>query len=195
MRYEKGHKEASRQRIIDTASARFRKDGIEAVGLAELMAEAGLTHGAFYSHFSSKEDLVRAVMERTTARFVERFESQVKDGGLESWIRFYLRTGHRDHPEGGCAAAALAAELARHPEMSRQAFTENLARVTDSIAKYLPADLTFDEKRKTARSIFSLLVGAIQMARAVNDPTLSDEMLEAGIASALSLARIKTNQS
>ncbi len=195
MRYEKGHKETTRQRIIETASARFRKDGIASVGLADLMADAGLTHGGFYSHFSSKEDLVRAVMEETSKRFVERFENQVQEGGLEGWIRHYLRSSHRDNAANGCAAAALAAELARHPGTSRKAFTENVAIVTESISKYLPGGQSEDAKRKTAKSIFSLLMGAIQLSRAVDQPTLSDEILEGAIASALALAQLKTQQS
>jgi len=142
MRYEKGHKEITRRRIVETAAARFRKDGIEGVGLADLMAEAGLTHGGFYSHFSSKEDLVRAAMEEASCHSVQNFERRIEEGGLEAWIRAYLRTGHRDHPEKGCAVATLAAELARHPKATRKAFTENLAKVTASIASHLPATMT-----------------------------------------------------
>jgi AcrR family transcriptional regulator len=192
MRYEKGHKETTRRRIIETASARFRKDGIEGVGLADLMAEAGLTHGGFYSHFSSKEDLVRAVMEEAGFNAMQNFTRRVEEGGLEAWIRAYLRTGHRDHPERGCVVATLAAELARHPKSSRKPFTERLAQVRASIEEHLPAEIEPARKRKIAVGIFSALVGALQMARAVDDPELSDEILEAGIASALALAQIPT---
>ncbi|HEY0257840.1 MAG TPA: TetR/AcrR family transcriptional regulator [Candidatus Methylacidiphilales bacterium] len=192
MRYEKGHKETTRRRIVETAAARFRKDGIEGVGLADLMAEAGLTHGGFYSHFSSKEDLVKAAMEEAACHSVQNFARRTEEGGLETWIRSYLRTGHRDHPEKGCVVATLAAELARHPKATRQAFTENLARVMTSVESHLPASMTSALKRKTAVGVFATLVGAMQMARAVNDPRLSDEILEAGIISALALARINT---
>jgi TetR/AcrR family transcriptional repressor of nem operon len=192
MRYEKGHKETTRRRIIETAAARFRKDGIEGVGLADLMAEAGLTHGGFYSHFSSKEDLVKAAMQEAACRSVEKFNQRIEEGGLEVWIRSYLRTGHRDHPEQGCAVAALAAELARHPKATRKGFTERLEKLTSAIESHLPASMAPALKRKTAVGVFSTLVGAIQMARAVSDPVLSDEILEAGITSALNLAQINT---
>ena len=83
MRYEKGHKEVTRQRIIETAAARFRKDGIEGVGVADLMAEAGLTHGGFYSHFSSKEELIKAAMEEASAVSAIKFDKRVEEGGKE----------------------------------------------------------------------------------------------------------------
>jgi AcrR family transcriptional regulator len=189
MRYEKGHKEATRRRIVETAAARFRKHGIGEVGLADLMAEAGLTHGGFYSHFASKEDLVREAMEEASNYSVRNFERRIGEGGLEAWIRGYLRAGHRDHPEGGCVVAALASELARHPKMTRESFSANLAGRIAAIESHLPARLSRAQKRKTAIGIFSTLVGALQMARAVTDPKLSDEILEAGITTALSLAK------
>lgn len=192
MRYEKGHKETTRRRIVETAAARFRKDGIDGVGLADLMAEAGLTHGGFYSHFSSKEDLVRAAMEEASAHSSQNFDRRIEEGGLESWIRGYMRPGHRDHPERGCAVAALASELARHPVATRKGFTEKLSRVTASIEQHLPTGLSSALKRKTAIGIFATLVGALQMARAVSDAELSEQILEAGITSALALAHIKS---
>jgi TetR/AcrR family transcriptional repressor of nem operon len=192
MRYEKGHKESTRRRIVETAAARFRKDGIESVGVADLMAEAGLTHGGFYSHFSSKEDLVRAAMEEASGRSVERFNQRIAEGGLEAWIRSYLRTAHRDHPERGCATAALAAELARHPKATRKGFTERLEKLTSAIEAHLPDSLGRTQKRKTAIGVFATMTGAMQMARVVDDPVLSDRILEAGIASALTLAQIKS---
>jgi TetR/AcrR family transcriptional regulator, transcriptional repressor for nem operon len=190
MRYEKGHKEETRRRIVETASARFRKDGIDGVGVADLMSEAGLTHGGFYSHFTSKEDLVRAAMDEASSHSVANFARRIEEGGLEAWIRAYLRTAHRDHPERGCAAAALASELARRPKSSRKAFSERLENVTGLITSHLPASMTPAEKRQTAIAIFSTLIGAMQMSRAVVDSAHSEEILEAGIASALSLAGI-----
>jgi AcrR family transcriptional regulator len=192
MRYEKGHKETTRRRIVETAAARFRKDGINGVGLADLMAEAGLTHGGFYSHFASKEDLVQAAMEEASSRSAQRFSQRIEEGGLEAWIRSYLRTGHRDHPERGCAVAALASELARHPKSTRQGFTERLVKFTAAIQSHLPSTMTPARKREIAVGIFSTLIGALQMSRAVNNPRLSDEILEAGIVSALTLAQIKS---
>jgi AcrR family transcriptional regulator len=191
MRYDKGHKQATRHRIVETAAARFRHDGIEGVGLADLMAEAGLTHGGFYSHFASKEDLVQAAIAAATNHSRERFEQRIEEGGLAHWIRTYLRPEHRDHPEKGCAAAALAAELARHPKSTRRGFTESLAKLRPAIEAQLPKGMTPSVKRQRAIGIFATLVGAMQLARAVNDAHVSEEILQAGIASALSLARLE----
>jgi len=189
MRYEKGHKEATRQRIIETAAARFRKDGIEGVGVADLMAEAGLTHGGFYSHFSSKEELIKAAMEEASAVSAIKFDKRVEEGGLEAWIRSYMREEHRDHPEKGCIVAALASELARRPKEVRKGFSVRLAKVTAKIETYLPGALTALQKRRIATGIFATLVGALQMARAVDDTKASNEILEAGITSAMALAQ------
>jgi AcrR family transcriptional regulator len=190
MRYEKGHKEATRLRIIETAAARFRRDGIESVGVADLMSDAGLTHGGFYSHFSSKEDLVRAVVEQATSRSAENFQRRTDEGGLEAWIRAYLRAQFRDQPEKGCLVAALGSELARHPKSTRKCLTELLAERSADVQKFLPPTMKPAQKRRTAIGIFATLVGALQMARTVENETLSDEILEAGIASALTLAHI-----
>ena len=191
MRYEKGHKESTRRRIIDTAFARFRKDGIEGVGVADLMAEAGLTHGGFYSHFKSKEDLVRAIMEEAGVRSRARFAEQIEAGGLEAWIRSYLSPYNRDHPEKSCVVAALGSELSRHSKASREVFTENQAKSIAAMAAQLPSDWTAEKKTQTAYGIYSTLVGALQFARTVTRPEVSDQILEAGIATALSLAQIK----
>ena len=190
MRYEKGHKEATRRRILETAVSRFKKDGIESVGVADLMAEAGLTHGGFYSHFASKEDLVKAVLEEAACHSAKNFARRIEEGGLEAWIRAYLRPEHRDNPGRGCVAAALGSEVVRHPRTTRKAFSENLDNLLASVGKHLPANMTPVQKRRAATGIFATLMGAIQMARAVNDPKVSDEILEAGITSALTLAQL-----
>jgi TetR/AcrR family transcriptional repressor of nem operon len=192
MRYEKGHKESTRQRIIKTAAARFRKGGIHSVGVAGLMSEAGLTHGGFYSHFSSKEDLVRQALAETSAWSRENFNRRNQEGGLEAWIRNYMRTGHRDHPEQGCAVACLAAELARHDKSTRGAFTGNFTQFISDIASKLPVKRGEAVDRKVALAIFSTLVGALQLSRTVNDEQLSTEILEAGVKSALALAEKQT---
>jgi AcrR family transcriptional regulator len=173
MRYEKGHKEATRHRIVETAAARFRRDGIDAVGVADLMGEAGLTHGGFYSHFSSKEELVRAEV------------------GLEGWIRHYLRPGHRDHPERGCMVAALGSELARHPAGTRSVFGKKDGTLMGELIKQLPETIPAARRRQVAVGVFATMVGALQLARLNRDDAASAEILEAGIASALALAGIR----
>src|SRR5258706_347046 len=107
MRYDKGHKDATRERIIDVASRQFREHGVAAVGLAGIMNDAGLTNGAFYAHFSSKEDLVREVLAKPGKRN-EMWQAAAESGaGLASTIRGYLSSAHRDNPGRGCPISAL----------------------------------------------------------------------------------------
>ncbi len=125
MRYEKGHKEATRQHIVDVASRQFRESGVAAAGLAGIMSAAGLTNGAFYAHFESKEDLVRAVLTDALDRRERGLAGNLKaNAGLEKSIRDYLGARHRDNAGAGCPTAALAAEIARHPQETREVFTE-----------------------------------------------------------------------
>jgi TetR/AcrR family transcriptional repressor of nem operon len=183
MRFEKGHKAATRQRIVETAAERFRKDGIEAVGIAGLMADAGLTHGGFYAHFESKEALVREALQAAAAGSQARLERAC---GLEAYIRSYLRRSHRDTPERGCIVATLGAELARHAPETRAAFSEQIERLLARIAELLPASV--ESRREAAIGIFGVMSGTLQLARAVVGEARSDEILEAGIAAALKLA-------
>jgi TetR/AcrR family transcriptional regulator, transcriptional repressor for nem operon len=189
MRYEKGHKEATRRRILAAASKRFRKEGIAAVGLAGLMADAGLTHGGFYSHFAAKEELVREALAFTldTSRAALAREA-AEHGGLPAIVRAYLAPRHRDRPDHGCAIAALAAEVARHPTATRAALARHIEALLDLIAAQLPgADP--HARRKTATGIFAVMMGALQLARVTLDQELADEILASGRAAALALAR------
>jgi TetR/AcrR family transcriptional regulator, transcriptional repressor for nem operon len=188
MRYEKGHKDATRKHIVKVASKRFRRDGVEAVGVVGLMADAGLTHGGFYSHFASKEELVQA----TTVDALEGGRAQLAraagaDGGLEGIVRAYLRPAHRDAPARGCAFAALTSEIARRSPATRAAFTREFEAHIDLIAGCLPAGDAC-ASRRAAIAIFSLMMGALQLARAVADKDLSDRILESGVEAALTLA-------
>src|ERR1700748_1279503 len=135
MRYDKGHKDATRAHIIDVASAQFREGGVAAVGIAGMMAGAGLTNGAFYNHFESKEDLVEAVLVNALGGCKIGLRANLEAGkSLEATIRDYLSARHRDDSGGGCPTAALVAEIARHPKTTRDAFTEKLSEVIALIA-------------------------------------------------------------
>src|SRR5438132_2705856 len=126
MRYEKGRKDASRRRIIEVASDRFRSDGIAATGLAGIMSDAGLTNGAFYPHFKSKAELVRESLAAVMDDQAAEVQEAVAAGGLEAAIAAYLSPGHRDYPETGCTLAALLPELAREPAETRSFWAERL---------------------------------------------------------------------
>jgi TetR/AcrR family transcriptional repressor of nem operon len=119
-------------------------------------------------------------MDESFARITEAS----KDGGIEAFIRFYLRSSHREHPERGCPAAALGPEIARHSKATRSAFTRKLRRIVSHIDSLLPYP-----NAETAQAIFATMVGALQLARTVTDPELSDQLLKAGQAVALILAR------
>jgi TetR/AcrR family transcriptional regulator, transcriptional repressor for nem operon len=188
MRYEKGHKDLTRRHIIDVAAERFRENGVAAVGLAGIMSDAGLTNGAFYAHFESKEDLVQAVLSNALGRREQTLRTAAEDpAGLEATIRDYLSARHRDNPGGGCPTAALVAEIARHPRATRDAFTDKVSAFVPLIATQLPAG-SAATRRRNAIAIYGMMVGTLQLARAVNDKLLSDEILQSGVSAALALA-------
>ncbi|WP_266159545.1 TetR/AcrR family transcriptional regulator [Dyella silvatica] len=191
MRYAKGHKESTREKIVQAASRRFRQDGAEGVGVAALMAEAGLTHGGFYSHFESKEALLSASIEEGMTQSLDELIQLAKRYGddVTALARAYLHPRHRDHPEKGCAAAALAPELARHSATTRAAFTARLQALFKLIEERLPATLSAAQRRERSMAIFATLMGTLQMARAVDDKGLSERILQSGIHAATALAQ------
>ncbi|MGX4802559.1 TetR/AcrR family transcriptional regulator [Bradyrhizobium guangdongense] len=188
MRYDKGHKDDTRRHILDVASNQFRESGIAAVGLAGIMSEAGLTNGAFYTHFASKEELVREVLNDALTRREERHKANLENGiALETTIRDYLSTRHRDRPGNGCPTAALVAEVARHPKATRDAFTGKVADIISLMAEQIRQG-SAKERRRKAIAIYSIMVGALQLARAVTDRKLSDEILEDAAETAVTIA-------
>src|ERR1700744_2642451 len=159
MRYEKGHRDATRQHIVDVASAQFREGGVAAVGIAGIMAGAGLTNGAFYNHFESKEDLVQAVLANALDRREARLRAvAAEDAGLETMIRDYLSPRHRDRAGDGCPTAALVAEVARHPKTTRDAFTAKVETFIELIATQIHAGSPA-ERRRNAVAIYGMIVG------------------------------------
>lgn len=188
MRYAQGHNEETRERILATASRLFRAHGIAAVGLAKIMAKADLTVGTFYTHFKSKEALVRdALVPAFRLRHADLDEA-LRTGGLEEAVRVYLSPGHRDLADEGCAAASLASELARHPRATRQAFVANMVPTLERFAELLAARRRSPVSMAEATAFFALLLGTLQLARATPDGAASDAILAAGIRNALAIA-------
>jgi len=187
MRYGKDHKQATRERILEAAGRRFKQDGIDGAGVAAVMSDAGLTNGAFYARFSSKEDLVAHVLADQLRAQRQRLDAQPPDrAGLEAFIRAYLSPQHRDQPADGCPSAALLDEIARRPAATRQAFTDELLATADDIAARLdPTDA--EAARTDALALFGLMIGTLQLARAVTDRDLSDQLLARGVETALKL--------
>jgi len=183
-RYGKEHKEETRRRIVEAAGRRFKRDGIDGSGIATLMADAGLTNGAFYAHFASKEDLVATTVADQLREQRERYWEPGTD--IEQLVRGYLSTRHRDDPEHGCPSAALLDEIGRCPAATKRAYTEGMLSIADEIASRLAPDDP-QSARATTLSLCALLIGTLQISRALADRQLADEVLERGIENALAL--------
>jgi AcrR family transcriptional regulator len=191
MRYAPEHNEETRKRILDSASRLFREKGVAAVGLARVMADAGLTVGTFYTHFKSKEALVRETLHGSLqARNVE-LEIALRDNELEAAIQAYLSPEHRDAVGTGCPIAALAAEVARHPRATRQTFASQVEPGLAMLAQHLSTRRGKRVGRADAAALLGLLIGTLQLARATPDRAASGAVLEAGIRAALQLAGAK----
>ena len=182
-----GPEQATRQRILEAAGRRFKQDGIDGAGVAAVMSDAGLTNGAFYAHFASKEDLVANVLADQLRAQRKSLDAQPANrAGLEAFIRSYLSPQHRDQAADGCPSAALLDEIARRPAATRQVFTDELSREIDDIASRLdPTDL--EAARTDALTVLGLMVGTLQLARALTDRDLSDRLLDQGAETALKM--------
>lgn len=189
MRYDAQHNERARDRIIEAASRLFRAHGIEAVGLAKIMAEADLTVGTFYTHFKSKDALVIAALARALDARHGALEQALGAFDVEQVVRAYLSPAHRDAAGAGCPVAALAAEVARQPGETRSAFASHNAPTLEVFAAWLSARRAEAVTRADAAALLGLLSGTLQLARATPDPIESDAILEAGVRAALRLVR------
>jgi TetR/AcrR family transcriptional regulator, transcriptional repressor for nem operon len=187
MRYGKDHKQTTRQRILEAAGRRFKQDGIDGAGVAAVMTDAGLTNGAFYAHFASKEDLVANVLADQLRTQRQSFDAEPSDrAGLEAFVRSYLSPQHRDQSADGCPSAALLDEIARRPAATRNVFTDELMGVIDDIAARLDPS-NADAARTDALTLFGMMIGTLQLARALTDRDLSDQLLARGVEMALKL--------
>ncbi|MEV0643246.1 TetR/AcrR family transcriptional regulator [Streptomyces sp. NPDC050619] len=185
VRYAKEHKQVTRQRIIEKAGQRFKQDGIDGSGISTLMADAGLTNGAFYAHFASKDDLVAHVVAGELRTQLSKY-STVRPGrpGLEDLIREYLSPEHRDNPGFGCPSAALLDEIGRCGDATKQAYTDGAQDVVEEIAARLtPEDP--QSARAKAIGLYTMMVGTLQLSRALSDRKFADEVLERGIENGL----------
>ncbi|KLD64562.1 TetR/AcrR family transcriptional regulator [Dyella japonica] len=180
MRYDAEHKQKTRSKVLEVAAKAIRQDGPDRIGVAGVMAEAGLTHGGFYAHFKSKDDLVTAAIEQmfeeSRARLKHEMEGHAPAQGLANYIDFYLSKKHRDARSSGCPMAALASDLPRLPEQTRELFADGARRLTDAMAERFTA-LGYSDPQTLARSTVSELVGALSLARVETDAKRSDAIL------------------
>jgi TetR/AcrR family transcriptional regulator, transcriptional repressor for nem operon len=187
MPLSKAHKRETRQRVVRTAAHAFRARGIDGVGVADLMRQAGLTHGGFYAHFRSKDDLVAAAcaegMIESSASLLAGMKEATADAGIATFIRSYLSRSHRDDPATGCVIASLGPEIVRGSPQTRRAFTEALKRYVAELADYT-SDETADDPSEEAREdamylLLSGMAGALLVSRVVDDAAVSDRILRA----------------
>ncbi|MCX5316940.1 TetR/AcrR family transcriptional regulator [Streptomyces sp. NBC_00154] len=192
MRYGKEHKQATRQRIIEAAGRRFKRDGIDSSGISTLMKDAGLTHGAFYAHFTSKDDLVASAVADQLHAQNANIVAQAAPGraGLEQIVRWYLSAQHRNSSDDGCPSAALLDEIGRCADPTKQAYTDGVLVVIDGIAARLAPDDPLSVRTKTL-SAYAMMAGTLQLSRALADGQLADELLEQGIRNALALLGVE----
>ena len=181
MRYDAEHKLKTREKVLEAAAEAIRLDGPHKVGVAEVMTKAGLTHGGFYAHFKSKDDLIACAIDHMFATSAQRRLDGMKDWppakALAAYIDFYLSQGHRDARTTGCAMPALAADLPRLSPAAQEAFAGGVRRMTGRIAGLLAAT-GHVEAEDLASSTVAEMVGALSLARAEPDPARSNLILE-----------------
>jgi TetR/AcrR family transcriptional repressor of nem operon len=180
--HSKAEKAASRQRIVKTAAARFREAGVDGLGLADLMKEAGLTHGGFYRHFGSRDELVAEAVEcalRDGGQAVAAIANSklTRDAVFTALVDAYLSLAHRDGLAASCAVATMANDVARGNRRARTAYTRQVGIYLETLMKLVAGEKK-KAKRVKAIAALSTLVGAVAMSRAVNDEKLSREILK-----------------
>lgn len=178
MGHSRANKRQHHEQIVGVAASRFREDGIDRVGVADVMHDAGLTHGGFYRHFESRVELVAEGVERALHDGGQAMAAVAESphDPLAAVIDAYLSTTHRDNLATSCAVTTLAADVARSNLRARAAYTSQVGIYIDMLVGLLPAGSS-GPRRATAIAALSTLVGAVSIARAVNDEALSREIL------------------
>ncbi|WP_313054705.1 TetR/AcrR family transcriptional regulator [Pseudomonas lopnurensis] len=181
MRYSEDHKAQTRRRIVEEAARRFRRDGVSATGVQTLMKALNLTHGGFYAHFKSKDELVEEALRHCAAELDEVTTNSLSgDQPLATFIRRYLSKTHRAEPAQGCPLPTVSAELGQRGQASTvtdEAVNKRLAQIGAHL-----------ENGQDAALALSAMVGALMLSRSVADPELSDRLLDETRASLLRLA-------
>jgi TetR/AcrR family transcriptional repressor of nem operon len=182
MRKSKAETARTRERIVETASKQFRRHGISDAGLSRLMAAAGLTHGGFYRHFASKDQLVSEACHKALLTLTGGLEAHIAGKSpnhvLSLLLEKYLSRAHRDQPATGCVLAALGSELARSDAATRDAATDGFVRLTGLIARQLKT-MPPDEAHDRSLAIAATMVGAITLSRVITDAPTSNALLRA----------------
>jgi TetR/AcrR family transcriptional repressor of nem operon len=182
MRVSREQAAENREKILNLAANMFRERGFDGIGIADLMKAAGLTHGGFYGHFSSKEDLMAQACTRAVDDMLQsaqtRQAEQANQDRYRVFVTNYLSMDHRNNRAEGCLMAALGAEAARQSPEVRSAFTQGAMRVLKTVMSLVQGKSTEAQAREKALLILATLVGAQVIARALDDPELSQEVLQ-----------------
>ena len=191
MRYSKEHKQETHARIVKKASVRLREKGAHGIGVADLMKEAGLTHGGFYAHFDSREALVieafAYAMDRANERWRKMAEQTPPEKRFSAIVEAYLTAVHRDDPGHGCAVPALGAEIARESPKTRKAFAAKVEQMIDMMTDQIPA-VPRKAARKQAIAALTTMMGTLVLSRIAGTGEFSDEILASGREAALGRA-------
>ncbi|WP_407181053.1 TetR/AcrR family transcriptional regulator [Bradyrhizobium sp. STM 3562] len=183
MRYSKEHKQETHARIVRKAAVRLREKGAHGVGVADLMKEAGLTHGGFYAHFDSRDALVIEAFAYAMDRSIEHWrkiaEQTPPDKRLAAIVESYLTPAHRDDPGHGCAITSLGAEVARESPKTRKAFAAKVEQLIDLMADQIQG-VPRKAARKQAAGLLATMMGSLVLARIAGSGEFSDEILQAG---------------
>ena len=181
---EPSRKEATHERIVEAAARAIGRSGYSGTGVADIMKDAGLTHGGFYAHFDSREAMLAEAADRAGAESVatlERIASAAPpEKALQTLIRGYLSKEHLEGAESGCPMAALGSEMPRQAPEVRRAATRRIKEAIDLVARQLP-DWGKPNAHEQALATLSTMVGAMVLARAVDDPKLSDAFRSAAL--------------
>ena len=197
MPYSADHKAETRQRIVSSAAHLLRSEGVPGTGVARVMKHAGLTHGGFYAHFKSKDDLISAAFEeavmdagRNLTDGLDGMESAEK---LAHYIGRYLSRVHRDNPELGCPLSSLGAELSRGGVSARQGFERGLLRLMKGLDRILPEQISRETGTDVSENddliaIMAMMVGGLMLSRAVAEEEFSDRILRTTRRAALKMS-------
>lgn len=182
MRYSDTHKQETRKKVVRAAAAAVRAKGPDGVGVAEIMAEAGLTHGGFYAHFPNKEALVAAAVEeafgQSRRRFARMTEGMAPRDALTTFVESYVSSDHRDNPQRGCPISTLTSDLPRQGPLVRRAFDTGVANLIARLEAWLP-ERDPAARRALASSLMAEMAGAVALARAVSDERFAEQLLDA----------------
>jgi len=178
MRVSREQVARNRERIIEIAARLFRERGLAGVGVAEVMKEAGLTHGGFYGYFASKDDLIAEATRQALSSSAARFEQIAREQGVAGLAETYLSEAHREGPGSGCPYVTLGSEAARAGDETRRVFTEGLRSHVEILTRSYP-DMPEADARQQALASMASMVGSMVLARFIDDPDFAAEMLRA----------------